>query len=128
MAAAGPPVAKFSNLFGQADLWDSPDVDMAPIHTVLGSGSTENLSQSAAVAVSADLLLACCLANAACAVMNIMTTLIFIIVLHAFFPVVVVGLSLHEPVVVAVNPCFQQNNHCPNFRIFTCAWYSQRTV
>ena len=41
MAATGPPVAKFSNLFGQADLWDSPDVDMAPIHTILGSASTE---------------------------------------------------------------------------------------
>ena len=40
MAAAGPPVAKFSNLFGQADLWDSPDVDMAPVCTVLGSAST----------------------------------------------------------------------------------------
>ena len=35
-------MAKFSNLFGQADLWDSPDVDMAPIYTILGSASTED--------------------------------------------------------------------------------------
>ena len=35
-------MAKFSNLFGQADLWDSPDVDMAPIYAILGSASTED--------------------------------------------------------------------------------------
>ena len=46
MAATGPPVAKFSNLFGQADLWDSPDVDMAPVCTVLGSGSTANQTEA----------------------------------------------------------------------------------
>ena len=34
MATAGPPVARFSNLFGQADLWDSPDVAMN--HTFSG--------------------------------------------------------------------------------------------
>ena len=50
-------------------------------------------------AVFADLLLACHVANAACAIMNIMTTLIFIIVsrLPAFFPLVVVR-SSHFPV------------------------------
>ena len=43
-----------------------------------------------------DLLLACYLANTTCAITNIMTTLIFIIVsrLHAFFLVVVVRSSL----------------------------------
>ena len=46
MAAAGPPVAKFSNLFGQADLWDLPDVDMTPIYTILGSGSTANQTEA----------------------------------------------------------------------------------
>ena len=56
-----------------------------------------------------DLLLACYLANAACAIMNIMTALIFIIVsrLHAFFLVVPVGSSLHVLVVVAVISYFQ---------------------
>ena len=39
-------MAKFSNLFGQADLWDSPDVDMAPICTILGSGSTANQTEA----------------------------------------------------------------------------------
>ena len=42
------------------------------------------------MSASADLLLACSLANTTCATINIMTTLIFIIVslLHAFFLVV----------------------------------------
>ena len=56
-----------------------------------------------------DLLLVCYLANATCAIINIMTTLIFIIVsrLHAFFLVVPVRLSLHVLVVVAVIYYFQ---------------------
>ena len=58
-----------------------------------------------------DLLLACYLANATCAVMNIMTTLIFIILivspLHAFFVVVPARSSLHVLVVVAVISYFQ---------------------
>ena len=47
----------------------------------------------------ADLLLVCYLANATCAIINIMTNLIFIILivsrLHAFFLVVAVRSSLH---------------------------------
>ena len=49
-------------------------------------------ARSAVFAVSADLLLACSLANTACAIMNVMTTLIFVIFVswsHAFFLVVV---------------------------------------
>ena len=55
-----------------------------------------------------DLLLAC-LANATCAITNIMTTLIFIIVSrsHAFFLVVPVRSSLHVLVVVVVISYFQ---------------------
>ena len=55
-------------------------------------------------------LLACSLANTTCAIINIMTALIFIIVswLHAFFLVVVVPSSLML-VVVAVNACFQHD-------------------
>ena len=73
------------------------------------------IARSAPFAVSADLLLACHLANAACAVANIMTALVFIIVsrLHAFFPVVVVRSSLHMLVAVAANPHFQ---HTPAVR------------
>ena len=61
------------------------------------------------IIVFADLLLACSMANATCAIKNIMTTLIFIIVsrLHAFFLVDVVRLSLHVLMVVAVIPYFQ---------------------
>ena len=61
-------------------------------------------------AVFTDLLLACYLANATCAIANIMTTLIFIIVsrLHPFFLVVPVRSSLHVLVVVAVISYFQQ--------------------
>ena len=59
-----------------------------------------------------DLLLVCYLANAACAIINIMTALIFIILiasrLHAFFLVAPVRLSLHVLVVVAVISYFQQ--------------------
>ena len=68
-------------------------------------------ARSASVAVSADLLLACCLANAACAIMNIVTALIFIIVsrLHAFFLVVPVRSFLHALVVVAVISYFQHS-------------------
>ena len=59
----------------------------------------------------ADLLLACYLANATCAIINIMTTLIFIILivsrLHAFFLVVAVRSSLHMLVAVAAISYFQ---------------------
>ena len=57
-----------------------------------------------------DLLLACYLANTTCAITNIMTALIFIIVsrLHAFFLVVAVRSFLHVLVSVAVNYYFQQ--------------------
>ena len=56
-----------------------------------------------------DLLLVC-LVNTTCAIINIMTTLIFIIVsrLHAFFLVVPIHSSLHLLVVVAVISYFQQ--------------------
>ena len=54
-------------------------------------------------AVFIDLLLVCCLANTTCAIMNIMTALIFIILivsrLHAFFLVVLVRSSLHIEVI-----------------------------
>ena len=54
-----------------------------------GSKDMSRLCQTAqsATVVFTDLLLACCLVNATCAVANVMTTLIFIIVsrLHAFF-------------------------------------------
>ena len=60
----------------------------------------------------ADLLIACYLADAACPVMNVMTALIFIILivsrLHAFFLVVPVRSSLHALMVVAVISYFQQ--------------------
>ena len=62
--------------------------------------------------VFVDLLLACCLADAACAIMNIMTALIFIILivsrLHAFSLVVPIRSSLHVLVEVAVISYFQQ--------------------
>ena len=63
------------------------------------------------VAMSADHLLACSLANAACAIMNVMTTLIFIIVsrLHAFSLLVVVFSFLHALMVLAVN-CYFSNS------------------
>ena len=64
-------------------------------------------------ASSTDLLLACSLANAACAIANIVTAPIFIIVswLHAFFLVVVVVHSfLHILVVVVVNYYSQQTS------------------
>ena len=59
-----------------------------------------------------DLLLACYLANANCAIMNVMTALIFVILivsqLHAFFLVVPIRSSLHALVVVEVISYFQQ--------------------
>ena len=48
MAAAGTPVAKFSNLFGQADLWDSPDVAMNPTCTIFGAASAANQTEARA--------------------------------------------------------------------------------
>ena len=60
-----------------------------------------------------DLLLVC-LANATCAIINIMTTLIFIILivsrLHAFFLVVPIRSSLHVLVAVAVISYFQHSD------------------
>ena len=75
------------------------------------------MAPSVSVAMSADLLLACYLANATCAITNIMTTLIFIIVsqLHAFFLVVPVRSSLHVIVVVAVISYFQHMEDQPGF-------------
>ena len=57
-----------------------------------------------------DLLLVCYLAHTTCAIINIMTALIFIIVsrLHAFFLVVPVHSSLHVLVAVAVICYFSQ--------------------
>ena len=67
------------------------------------------IARSASVTASTDLLLACYLANATCAIANIMTALIFIIVSrpHARFPVVVAHSSLHMLVAVAANSYFQ---------------------
>ena len=62
-----------------------------------------------------DLLLACYLANATCAIINIMTTLIFVILivsrLHAFFLVAPVRSSLHVLMAVAVISYFQHLGH-----------------
>ena len=74
------------------------------------SGQDQDPSvETIAAIVSMDLLLVCYLANATCAIINIMTTLIFIIVsrLHAFFLVVVVRSFLHTLMVVAENYYFQ---------------------
>ena len=61
-----------------------------------------------------DLLLACCLADATCAIMNIVATLIFIILIvsrsHAFFLVVAVPSSLHALMVVGVISYFQHSS------------------
>ena len=63
-------------------------------------------------AMFADLLLACYLANATCAIANVVTTLIFVILIvsrsHAFFLVVAIGSFLHALMVVAVISYFQQ--------------------
>ena len=67
-----------------------------------------------------DLLLACYLANATCAIINIMTALIFIILIvsrsHAFFVVVPVRSSLHVLVAVAAILYFQ---HTPAVHLMT---------
>ena len=75
--------------------WTSAD----NIHNVLGKQLVtvfrlHRIARSS-TSVFVDLLLVCYLVNTACAIMNIMTTLIFIIVslLHAFFLVVPVRLS-----------------------------------
>ena len=64
-----------------------------------------------------DLLLACYLANATCAIINIMTTLIFVILivsrLHAFFLVAPVRSFLHVLLAVATISHFQ---HTPAVR------------
>ena len=39
-------MAKFSNLFGQDALWDSPQVAMNPIYTIFGSASTANRAEA----------------------------------------------------------------------------------
>ena len=63
-------------------------------------------------AMFVDLLLVCYLANTTCAITNIMTTLIFIILIvsqsHAFSLVVPIRSSLHVLVEVAVISYFQQ--------------------
>ena len=62
--------------------------------------------------VFVDLLLACYLADATCAIANIMTALIFVILIvsrpHALSLVVPIRSSLHALVVVAVISYFQQ--------------------
>ena len=83
-----------------------------------------------------DLLLACYLANAACAIINVMTALIFIIVSrpHAFFLVVPVRSFLHALVAVAAilyfqhTPAVRSNDTCFNFLgwsavILTWQWF-----
>ena len=70
------------------------------------------LARSSTV-VFVDLLLACYLANATCAIMDVVAALIFIILIvsrsHAFCLVVPVRSSLHALVVVAVISYFQHN-------------------
>ena len=79
---------------------DKPFVSVFRLHQI---------ARSAAFAASIDLLLACSLANAVCAIMNIVTALIFIIVsrLHAFFLVVAVHSFLHVLMAVVANCHFQ---------------------
>ena len=48
MAIAGPPAAKFANRLGQADLWELPNVDMGPIHTVVGRASAVTRDETCA--------------------------------------------------------------------------------
>ena len=71
------------------------------------------MTRSAAV-VFANLLLVCSLANATCAITNIVTALIFVILivsrLHAFFLVVAVCSFLQVLMVVAVIPYFQHSS------------------
>ena len=78
-------------------------------------------ARSTSITMSIDLLLACYLANAACAIANVMTALIFIILIvslaHAFFLVVPVRSSLHTLMVVAGISYFQHiasvdGTHC----------------
>ena len=59
--------------------------------------------------LSARMFLACSLVDAACAIANIVTALIFINVswLHAFSLVFVIRSFLHVLMAVAVNHCFQ---------------------
>ena len=84
--------------------WASADNVCVPMFRL------HRIARSTAFTASIDLLLACSLANATCAIMNIMTTLIFIIIswLHAFSLVVVVRSFLHVLMVVAVNYYFWQ--------------------
>ena len=67
------------------------------------------IAWSTAYTISIDLLLVCSLANTTCAITNVMTAPIFIIVslLHAFFLAVVLHSFLHVLVIVVVKQCFQ---------------------
>ena len=88
-----------------ADCWTNCFATMFWLHRIARSST----------AVFADLLLVCSLADATCAVANVMTALIFIILivsqLHAFFLVVPVRSSLHALVAVAIISCFQHTGH-----------------
>ena len=80
------------------------------------------MTRSAAV-VFANLLLVCSLANTTCAITNIVTALIFVILivsrLHAFFLVVAVCSFLQVLTVVAVNSYFQHPDASGTFLAWT---------
>ena len=98
-----------------SDVCEVRSVDGKPLRgSVMDMSFTfrlHRMAQSSAVAFT-DLLLVCCLTDAACAVVNIVTAPVFIILIvsqsHAFFLVVAVRASFHAPVAVAVISCFQQ--------------------
>ena len=85
-------------------LLDKPFVTVFRLHRIARSST----------AMFTDLLLVCCLANATCAVTNIVTALIFIILIvswsHAFFLVVPVRSFLHVLVAVAAISCFRHHS------------------
>ena len=82
-----------------------------------------SIEKHSSTSVFADLPLACYLANTTFTITNIMTTLIFIILIvsgsHAFFVVVPVHSSLHVLVVVAVISYFQHHDGV------MCVWCEQ---
>ena len=93
--------AKMSVFVHLTNLLDKQFVTIFRLHRIALSSTTMFI----------DLLLVCYLANTTCAIINIMTTLIFIILnasrLHAFFLVVPVRSFLHVLVAVAVISYFQ---------------------
>ena len=82
------------------------------MQNLLGDGISGGLISDS---FNLDLLLACSLANAACAVINIMTALIFVIISrsHAFLLVVAVRSFLRALMAVVANCHFQHEHSRP---------------